>query len=239
VSSATVNLTVNPINDNPVAFDDNYSIEQNTTLFIDPVDGVLANDEDIDGDILTAELIGAPDNGTIQFNQDGSFSYSPNDGFSGTDSFTYQANDRIDNSNQATVTITVGITTNEINGTSSMDMLNGTTGNDIIIGKEGADFITGNGGDDVFVYRSLADGGDFITDWNLGDRFDFTELLNSFGYSGSNPIAESIISFMDLGMGIFIQIDPDGSEPFGVPSPYIFVQNASEVALNNNDNFVF
>jgi hypothetical protein len=51
--------------------------------------------------------ISDPANGTLVFGADGSFVYTPNANFSGTDSFTYQANDFTAPSNTATVTINV------------------------------------------------------------------------------------------------------------------------------------
>jgi large repetitive protein len=68
---------------------------------------VLANDTDADEDTLTAVLVNGPANGSLTLNPDGTFSYTPNEGFFGTDSFTYQANDGTDPSNTATVTLEV------------------------------------------------------------------------------------------------------------------------------------
>ena len=68
---------------------------------------VLENDIDIDGDDLTANLITDVTSGTLDLNLNGSFNYSPNENFTGTDSFTYKANDGFVDSNEATVTITI------------------------------------------------------------------------------------------------------------------------------------
>ncbi|MGE0607851.1 MAG: tandem-95 repeat protein, partial [Pirellulales bacterium] len=103
---ATVTYTVNPVNDEPVANYDAYSVNEDTTLNIAAA-GVLTNDTDIDLDPLTAVLVAGPSNGLLTLNADGSFSYTPNANFNGTDSFTYRANDGTVNSNIATVTITV------------------------------------------------------------------------------------------------------------------------------------
>jgi VCBS repeat-containing protein len=90
-----------------VATDDAYTIDEDTTLDV-AAPSVLANDTDPDGDPLTAILVDNPTNGTLTLNPDGSFTYTPNDDFNGTDSFTYFANDGTSNSNlAATVTITV------------------------------------------------------------------------------------------------------------------------------------
>src|SRR5207302_1728495 len=69
--------------------------------------GVLANDTDPDGDALTAVLATSPAHGALTLNADGSFTYTPSAGFSGSDSFTYQAYDGFLTSNAATATIGV------------------------------------------------------------------------------------------------------------------------------------
>ena len=68
---------------------------------------MLANDSDPDGDVLTAADFSSPSHGVLTGNPDGSFAYAPNSGFTGTDSFTYRANDGVHDSNVATVSITV------------------------------------------------------------------------------------------------------------------------------------
>src|SRR5207249_541481 len=57
---------------------------------------------------LTAIVLTGPDNGTLILNPDGSFTYTPNTDFTGTDSFTYMANDGTNDSNVAIVAIVVG-----------------------------------------------------------------------------------------------------------------------------------
>ncbi len=70
--------------------------------------GVLANDTDVEGDLLLgATLVSGPSNGTLAFKGDGTFSYTPNPNFHGTDTFTYRANDGRADSAVTTVTITV------------------------------------------------------------------------------------------------------------------------------------
>jgi VCBS repeat-containing protein len=69
---------------------------------------LLANDTDPEGQPLTAILQSGPGSGSLTLNSNGSFTYTPNADFNGTDSFTYFANDGTANSNlAATVTITV------------------------------------------------------------------------------------------------------------------------------------
>ena len=102
----TVTITVNPVNDAPVAVDDTYTTNEDTMLWIDIV-GVLGNDIDIDYDCLSAVLETGPASGTLSLNSDGTFYYVPDADFSGTDSFTYRVFDGTEYSNIATVTITV------------------------------------------------------------------------------------------------------------------------------------
>ena len=91
----------------PTAEDDVYVTPVDTQLVVLAGEGVLANDTDPEGDPLTAILVTTPVNGTLTLNTDGSFTYTPNAAFTGVDTFTYKANDGTDDSNVATVTITV------------------------------------------------------------------------------------------------------------------------------------
>ena len=103
---ATVTLTVNAVNDAPVAAVDSYATTEDTALTIG-APGVLANDTDVDSAALTADLVSEPAHGTLSLNADGSFTYTPAANFSGSDSFSYRANDGGTPSTVATVTIMV------------------------------------------------------------------------------------------------------------------------------------
>ena len=102
---ATVTITIT--NAAPEATADTYSTPLNTPLVAPPIDGVLANDTDANGDALTATLVDDVTNGTLTLATDGSFTYTPNTGFVGNDSFTYVAGDGVAESPVATVTITI------------------------------------------------------------------------------------------------------------------------------------
>ena len=110
VYSDPVQVTIEVTSDNtpPVALADSYVMLMNTTLTVGVEDGVLVNDSDIDGNPITAELLGVPVvNGTLSFFEDGSFTYDPNDDYFGTVYFTYWAFDGLEYSNPVLVTITV------------------------------------------------------------------------------------------------------------------------------------
>jgi hypothetical protein len=91
----------------PVANPDNFSVNEDGTLSR-PAPGVLANDTDGNGDGLTAQQMGQPPaNGDLAFSTNGSFTYSPDPDFNGSDQFSYRASDGQASSATVTVTLTV------------------------------------------------------------------------------------------------------------------------------------
>jgi len=101
----------------PVAEDDSYEVNEDGAIQVAAIDSVLANDFDPDMDPLEALLDSGPSNGSLTLNSDGSFDYTPNADFRGTDSFTYTANDGEGDSNPATVTIVVRSSQQQIDST--------------------------------------------------------------------------------------------------------------------------
>jgi hypothetical protein len=75
-NSAAVSITVMPVNDAPVASPDAHTTRLNTALITD-TPGVLGNDADLDGDLLTAVLVSGPLHGALTLNANGSFTYTP------------------------------------------------------------------------------------------------------------------------------------------------------------------
>jgi VCBS repeat-containing protein len=106
-NTATVTITVNAVNDPPVAQPDSYTTPEGTPLSVTGT-GVLGNDTDPDGDALTAEVVRTVPNGALAFNTNGTFGYTPPSlDFNGTTSFTYRARDAAAQSAAVTVTINV------------------------------------------------------------------------------------------------------------------------------------
>ncbi len=101
---ATVNITVYSC---PVALNESYAVFAGQTLTTAAANGVLAFDSNAYGNQLTAQLVTGPLNGQLTLNADGSFSYTPNAGFCGSDSFIYTATDGSATSSPATVTLNV------------------------------------------------------------------------------------------------------------------------------------
>jgi VCBS repeat-containing protein len=104
--TALVTLTSLPVNDAPIAASDSYTTTENTPLVV-AMPGLLVNDSDVEGDVLTATLVSGPAHGTLTLNANGSFVYMPEAYYSGSDSFAYHASDGWDDSNIVSVTITV------------------------------------------------------------------------------------------------------------------------------------
>jgi hypothetical protein len=103
----TVMLNIAPVNDPPVAADDSYFTLADVGLTVPANGGVLHNDGDQEGGTLTAELVQTVDQGSLTLNADGSFTYVPPAGFTGTAGFTYRANDGQDVSSPTSVQIAI------------------------------------------------------------------------------------------------------------------------------------
>jgi VCBS repeat-containing protein len=123
----TVNLTVDPVVDLSAADDSNTTVEDT------PVDGTVAgNDSTTSGGNLNFVRASDPANGTVSMNPDGTYTYSPNANFTGTDSFTYSVTDPVSGESLTrTVTITVDpavdlSASNDSNSTDEDTPVNGT-----------------------------------------------------------------------------------------------------------------
>lgn len=102
-ATAIVNVTIDPVNDSPEAADDSVSTPEDTAAVVN----VLANDSDIDGDLLTVSAVTQPVNGAVIINADQTVTYTPAPSFNGTDIFTYTISDGSGGSASATVNVTV------------------------------------------------------------------------------------------------------------------------------------
>jgi hypothetical protein len=103
---ATVTLTVQPVNDAPLANSDTYSLNEDIATDLD----ILSNDSDVDGtlDVLSITIESDVTSGTLADNSDGTLTYTPDSNSYGSDSFTYTVlDDSGDVSNVATVSLTI------------------------------------------------------------------------------------------------------------------------------------
>src|SRR5207237_265150 len=102
----TVTVTLNVSNTAPVAVADTYAVPKNANPYAGASE--LGRATGVKGDPITAVLVAGPSKATaITLKSDGTFSYKPTSGFTGADSFTYQANDGTTSGNTVTVTLTV------------------------------------------------------------------------------------------------------------------------------------
>ncbi len=179
----TINVSAPPapLNVAPTAVDDSFAVHQDTMLS----GSLLENDIDPDGHSLKAFLSSQPNHGTLSVLQDGSFTYLPDVGFSGSDSFSYSVEDGHSGTDSATVLVevnpteTVGLGSDippvELTGSNDnvrylnaeTDNVSGLAGDDHIRTTGGDDFISGGAGNDTL----RAGNGDDFLDGGAGNDF--------------------------------------------------------------------
>ena len=203
-ASQDLTISVSDVDENnpPTAVDDSA-----TTAFNTPVEiAVLNNDSDPDGDLLSVEDFTNPNSGSVSINGD-ALIYTPNDGFSGSDSFSYTISDGNGGTASAEVLLEVGTDVDAGNG---QDDVEGNAGNDNLIGGNGSDFLEGGLGNDTLDGRRGNDtlyggeGDDILTGGRGDDTFvlaagEGTDTITDFGNKGNDVIGLSGgISYNDL-----------------------------------------
>lgn len=106
----TYTLFGDPLSSIPLSFlaaDDSYTVLEDQVLTVAAENGVLNNDFHPENAVLSAVLDEDVENGVLELGSDGSFVYTPNPDFFGLDSFTYHANDGLEDSNMATVNLKI------------------------------------------------------------------------------------------------------------------------------------
>lgn len=153
-----VNVNIAPVNYAPVAVDDTgHATQQHTTLTITAA-SLLANDFDVEGDILSIVSVQNASNGLVSLAGDGSVAFTPTSGYVGVAHFSYTVSDGAGGLSDATVSIDVTPSTaGTIFGTPGADVVSGTTDDDVVDGLAGNDAIYGLDGDDVLIGGPGAD----------------------------------------------------------------------------------
>jgi DNA/RNA endonuclease G (NUC1) len=101
-ATATVNVNVEAVNDNPVAVDDSATTNEDNSVTID----VVANDTDVDGDARSLASVGSASHGSVSIVSGKAF-YSPTANYNGSDAFTYVVSDGHGGQATGNVTITI------------------------------------------------------------------------------------------------------------------------------------
>ena len=212
-AQATVAITV--VEGNPTPADDSYSVQRDSTLVI-AAPGVLANDTDPNGDVITAFQYFQPTNGAVSLTQDGSFVYTPNAGFVGSDSFTYTV---IDGALTGTATVTINVVVGNADPVAVDDAYAMRPNETLTIAAPGVlDNDTDADGDAVVV-TSVTDGVDNGTLTALPDG-SFTYAPNA-GFTGTDSFSYAV---------------SDGQGGTDTGTVTLTVSNAAPVA--DDDNYV-
>ncbi|MBN4006631.1 tandem-95 repeat protein [Nostoc sp. LPT] len=178
--NGTFNLTINSVNDAPIAVNDTVRDAENTAVSIQ-AKTLLASDRDIDSTSLSITSVSAATHGTAVLKNNGTPSnsaddlivFTPTTGFSGAASFNYTISDG-QLTSTAKVTVQVGDrlfggNCNDVfHGTPGNDYLSGGNGNDLLSGGLGSDILTGGNGHDKFVFAA-GEGTDIITEFCKGN----------------------------------------------------------------------
>lgn len=119
--NAMIMVTVNSVNDPPVAINDTSTTPSDSSVTI----SVLSNDSDVDGDALTVSAVGSPATGTATTDGTG-VTYMPSGGFGGTEVFTYTVSDGNGGTAMASITLNISLINTDPFAANDMAVLNGT-----------------------------------------------------------------------------------------------------------------
>jgi hypothetical protein len=233
-STAVASVDVGATSRQPIANNDNYIVLSSQTLTVNVAQGLLVNDADPDGDTITVNVTPVRDvaNGALALATDGSFTYQPNAGFAGNDSFEYQITDGNGQVQSATANLDVRAIPADLGGDSTS-----ISGAFLYIGQGEATVGTGVG---TGLYRTgdcLQDAntrcvtqGNYIesaTSGNNPNQIGSYAFVQTYAGNGDSPVvAQSTtpggneVSFTNLGGSLFeLFLFPDSGGVFRAPFP--------------------
>ncbi len=229
--SATVTLTVNPVNDAPVGGDDIVTTPEDTGVLI----AVLENDGDPEGDpVHVGDIADEPSHGTVEVLEDGTLLYLPDPGFVGDDTFVYALCDDSDAcvpvnvlvhvtpvddapaaaDDSATTTpgaaVKVAVLTNDSDPDGDLltvgAILIQPAHGDVSVGQDGRITYTpdaGFSGEDNFVYTACDPAG----------HCDAASVAITVGDDNAGPLAGPDVESTERGTAVVIDVTDNDSDP--------------------------
>ncbi|MBH9552056.1 tandem-95 repeat protein [Inhella gelatinilytica] len=165
-ASSVRTVRVDAINDAPMASSGSGTLAEDT-----PLTATLPSATDENGDTLSYAKATNPSHGTVVVNANGSYTYTPEANYFGTDSFSFTVSDPSGASNTYTQSLTITPVVDTIMGGAGADTLTGTTGDDLLQGLAGDDRLTLGAGNDTLDGGSGFDiayvGGSTAANFNL------------------------------------------------------------------------
>src|SRR5665213_1077179 len=222
VTTVTINIT--PVNDPPVANNDTYITLEDVPLIVPAASGILANDTDVEGDPLTAVLVGNVSHGVLNLNTNGGFTYLSATNYNGSDSFTYRANDGTTNGNLATVTINI----TPVNDPPVANNDSYTTPEDVPLIVPTAGILANDTdveGDPLTAFL-VSNGSHGSVNLNADGSFSYTPSTN---YNGTDSFTYLVADGQTIGniATVTINVTPVNDAPIGCDDSYTTLENVS------------
>ena len=221
-TAATVTITVNPVNDAPVANNSSLTTDEDTAK-----DGQLTG-SDVEESALTYQLATNASHGNVVLNADGSYTYTPAANYNGSDSFTYTVYDGTDYSLPATVTITV----NPVNDAPSANA--STLATDEDTAKNGQ--LTGSDVEgSTLTYQLVTDASHGNVVLNADGSYIYTPALN---YNGSDSFTFTVSdgSLISTSATVTITVNPVNDAPVADTSTLITDEDTAKTGqLSGSD----
>ncbi len=184
----------------PLTYSASYTVDEDGVL-----SAILPAAVDAEAQVVDYVIDSNPVHGSLQLDSMGNFQYSPQQDFSGVDSFTYQASDGDMSSIATTVDILVQPIMDRVYGTLQSDVLTGNPDTDLFEGGAGDDVIDGGPGIDYAQY------GGALSDYQITRTNGELHIVDKRGIDGSDILlgVERLV-FSDQGLAF----DLDGDAGF-------------------------
>jgi VCBS repeat-containing protein len=220
-------LSIAAVNDAPVATNDLVTTQEDTILAPGRY-RLMSNDNDVDGNSLTANLVTNVSQGTLTLNSDGTFNYMPTANFFGTDFFEYRVSDgqlssatarvtiQVQSVNDAPTTIAMRVSVNE----------GGMVSRNYLVGR--ASDIEG----DPLIISSAQTPAHGSVTWNANGSFQYT-------HDGGEDLADTISFQISDGNGgtaigiVNLDIQPVNDAPLAVADRFDVTPNGRLVVTSN------